>query len=152
MADKAAAEAAAQSMAELNKEAAEAGHRVTVHGCTDITGFGFLGHSMEMAKASKVTIAVYMDKIPLLPLVTDYAAIGLIPAGAYQNMDYLRERVFIAEDVAVAKRDILFDPQTSGGLLLSIPSEQVRKYLKCFPKACVVGEVREKEDFWLKVF
>lgn len=152
MADDEAVSAATRSMAELNKAAAEAGHKVTVHGCTDITGFGFLGHSMEMAKASKVTIAVYMDKIPLLPLVTDYAAIGLIPAGAYQNMDYLKEQVFIAEEVAVAKRDILFDPQTSGGLLLSLPPEQAKEYLKYFPQACVVGEVREQEDFCLKVF
>ncbi|SDE78221.1 Selenide, water dikinase [Sporomusa acidovorans DSM 3132] len=115
--------AAAASMATLNAVAARVAADYTVHACTDITGFGLLGHMFEMAAGSKVKIIIDSTAVPLLPEAVEAASMGLVPAGAYNNRNYITSVAF-ADNVAEAIRDICFDPQTSGGLLFAVPANE----------------------------
>lgn len=115
--------AAAASMSQLNKYAAEVMLRYPVHACTDITGFGLLGHAFELAAGSKVDLELDSRAVPLLPEAAEAAGMGLVPAGAYANRDYLKQVAFKPE-VPVNLQDLLFDPQTSGGLLISLPADR----------------------------
>ena len=115
--------AAAASMSRLNKYAAEVMLRYPVHACTDITGFGLLGHAFELADASRVDLELDSQAVPLLPEAAAAAAMGLVPAGAYANRDYLKQVEF-RPDVPVNLQDLLYDPQTSGGLLISLPADR----------------------------
>ena len=115
--------AAAASMARLNKYAAEVMLRYPVNACTDITGFGLLGHAFELADASQVDLELDSRAVPLLPEAAEAAAMGLVPAGAYANRDYLKQ-VDFQPAVPVNLQDLLFDPQTSGGLLISLPADR----------------------------
>ena len=120
---------AAASMAQLNRYAAEVGKRYSVHACTDITGFGLLGHAYEMAVASGVDMIIESSSIPWLPEASDAASMGLIPAGAYANREYLKQ-INMNHQVPANIQDLCFDPQTSGGLLFSIPAEEANAMLK----------------------
>ena len=113
--------ASARSMAELNAAAARTAMNYPVHACTDITGFGLLGHLHEVAAASKVMLEIDSAALPLLPEAPEAAGMGMVPAGAYANRSYLTMVAF-ADSVAENLRDICFDPQTSGGLLFSVPA------------------------------
>jgi selenide, water dikinase len=124
----------AQVMAELNKKAAEVLGRHTVHGCTDVTGFGLLGHGIEMAVGSKVTMVLSVRDIPLLPEIFDFAAMGLVPAGSKANRDFCLPRLRGAESIDPIMLDILADAQTSGGLLASVPAAQAPR---------IVAEMRD---------
>ena len=115
--------AAAASMARLNKYAAEVMLRYPVNACTDITGFGLLGHAFELADASRVDLELDSRAVPLLPEAAEAAGMGLVPAGAYANRDYLKQ-VDFQPAVPVNLQDLLFDPQTSGGLLISLPADR----------------------------
>lgn len=115
--------AAAASMAALNAVAAQIASDFSVHACTDITGFGLLGHVFEMAAGSNVSIVINSQALPLLPDAAEAAAMGLVPAGAYANRNYLQTVTF-ADSVKENIRDICFDPQTSGGLLFAVPGHQ----------------------------
>ena len=135
-------------MAELNKKAAEvlAGH--TVHGCTDVTGFGLLGHGLEMAVASKVTMVLDVRDIPLLPGIYDFAAMGLVPAGSKANRDFCLKRLRGAESIDPIMLDILADAQTSGGLLASVPASESLAIVSEMKAAgvvyaAIIGIVRE---------
>ena len=121
--------AAAVSMAELNRSAAAVGEKYTVHSCTDITGFGLLGHAFEMAAASGVEMKIASREIPWLPEALEAARMGLIPAGAYANREYLRQ-INIDPDVPVNVQDLCYDPQTSGGLLFSVPKAESESMLR----------------------
>jgi len=121
--------AAAQSMALLNRYAAEVMEHYPVHACTDITGFGLLGHAYEMACASGVDLELDSLAIPLLAEAAEAAGMGLIPAGAYANREYLKTVEFHPK-VPVNLQDLLFDPQTSGGLLISLPASQANAFLQ----------------------
>lgn len=112
--------AATVGMAMLNKYAAEIMASYSVNACTDITGFGLLGHVSELAIASAVKVRIMSGALPILPEAVEAASMGLVPAGAYANREYLT-KVEFADTVAVAMRDVCFDPQTSGGLLISLP-------------------------------
>ena len=114
--------AAAASMTQLNRYAAEVMERVPVHACTDITGFGLLGHAFELAAGSAVDLELDSRAVPLLPDAAEAAGMGLVPAGAYANRDYLNQVEFRPE-VPVNLQDLLFDPQTSGGLLISLAED-----------------------------
>lgn len=146
---------AVKVMMTLNKYAKEAVDKVQVNGCTDITGFGLLGHSLEMAKASSVSLKISYDKVPLIDGAIDFAQMGLVPAGAYSNKEYIGDKVVFLEDIPVENRDVLFDPQTSGGLLVSIQENKVDKLLeelKNIPTSyAVIGEVLEKQDKYIYV-
>lgn len=126
--------AAIESMAALNRTAAEVMADFNVSACTDITGFGLLGHLYEMVAASGVQVALEASAIPLLPEAADAAAMGLVPGGAYANRDYLKTVTF-ADTVAENIRDLCFDPQTSGGLLISIPERDAGMLLSSLKKA-----------------
>jgi len=116
----AAAEAAAvESMCALNKTASEIALGFPVHGATDVTGFGLLGHARELAVASKVSLEIDSREIEFLPEALDYAREGFLPGGLGRNQEFIGSCVTFADAVPEAVRSLLFDPQTSGGLLLS---------------------------------
>lgn len=128
--------AAEQSMATLNRMAAETASGYTVHACTDITGFGLLGHLYEMAAASGVRLEIDSKALPLLTEAPEAARMGLVPAGAYANRDYLTT-VTVDGQVPENIRDICYDPQTSGGLLFSLPAAQAELLLVALKQAGV---------------
>lgn len=147
---------AVESMAYLNKDACEAMTKVGINGCTDVTGFGFLGHAYEMAEASKVTLEIWSDYIPVIKESLEFAKMGIIPAGAYNNEGYLREHIIFDDSIKQEIRDIMYDPQTSGGLLISVPeelSEKLMEELRIRNKTDfnIVGKVKEKGEFAIEV-
>ena len=147
--------AAAQSMATLNKLAAETASAFHINACTDITGFGLLGHANEMASSSNLTAHIFSQEIGILPKAAEFADMGIIPAGAYANSDYLKDKVVFRESVRRVTRDLLFDPQTSGGLLFSVPKkdadELLARLMQCTPCARIIGEMTEQEQTSLVV-
>lgn len=110
-------------MCTLNRAAAEAARPYRVHACTDITGFAVLGHTLELAQGSDTQVELYADAFEFLPGVLDYASMGILPAGVYRNRRYAEAEVEIDADVPLAVADVLFDPQTSGGLLFAVDAE-----------------------------
>lgn len=155
LADKDSYEEAVRVMSTLNKYAKEAIDKVNVNSVTDITGFGLLGHSLEMAEGSSVTIVIDHKKVPIIDKAREYAQMGLVPAGAYSNRKHVGEKVRYSDDIPEDIMDILFDPQTSGGLLISVPKENVNLLLDNLKNTptefAVVGEVIEEEDYSLIV-
>lgn len=119
--------AAIAAMRTLNREASQVAVAAGVHAVTDITGFGFLGHAAEMAEASQVSLEVEAGRFPFLPGAEELANMGLVPAGAYRNREYLGDKISFDSEVADAHRDLLFDPQTSGGLLIAVAREKVEE-------------------------
>ena len=116
-------------MVHLNKYAAKSFDYIKVNSVTDITGFGLLGHALEMAKASNVSIEINSKDVPILDGAIDMANMGIIPAGMYRNKEYISKDVNII-DVDAAIEDILYDPQTSGGLLISVKEELADKLVE----------------------
>lgn len=147
--DKETAKLLTQTMALLNRTASEVMMEVGVNACTDITGFGLLGHALEMARASKVTIRIWKDKVPLLPRVYEFASMGIVPAGGRRNVNYCSKLVDTGNTDPVTL-DILSDPQTSGGLLISLPSEKAQSLISKLKsrgiQATAVGEVLEESS------
>ena len=120
------------TMAFLNKYAWEAMQGIKVDGCTDITGFGLIGHAAEMARAGNVTLELYSHKVPVFNRALDLARVGIIPAGAYRNRDYVGREVmeFLSKDPSRdaglrALIDCLYDPQSSGGLLIAVNESEL---------------------------
>lgn len=133
-------------MATLNKNAQRAMMPVRPSACTDVTGFGFLGHLCELARGSGLSVVVDSKSVPVLPGVLDLAAEGIIPAGAYRNMDFVADEVAVDPSVPQELSDVLFDPQTSGGLLISVPESRAGELMRRLEAeniaAAVVAEVR----------
>jgi len=129
--------AAIESMLTLNRAACEAMLRFDVHGCTDVTGFGLLGHAREMAIASKVTIEIESGNVRFLPGALDYARQGAIPGGLNNNRDFVSASVEGQSEFD----ELLYDPQTSGGLLISLPEADAAALEKSFDGAYRVGRV-----------
>jgi selenide,water dikinase len=144
IASKEAYNAAVKVMSTLNKYAGEIIMNHNVSACTDITGFGLMGHGYEMASASGVTLKLYKDKIPYIKEAKDYAEMGLVPAGSYNNRRYI-EGKFEFKDTPEWMKDILFDPQTSGGLLITCSKEEGSKIMAELSKlelpSAIIGEV-----------
>lgn len=138
-------------MASLNKKAKEVVEDYPVNACTDITGFGLLGHCVEMAEASEVTFELNVHDIAYLDEAAAYAKMGLIPAGAYRNRGYSCKKVDM-EKVEEHFIDLLYDPQTSGGLMLSVEPRYVEAIMEAFEKkhmdtkVSIIGTVSEKSD------
>lgn len=135
----------------LNKYAAEGFNLVDINSCTDITGFGLLGHVYEMSSGSGVSIKLNSKDIPILPGVLENAKMGIVPAGTYKNQHHVGENVEFASNIGLEMIDTLFDPQTSGGLLLSMKPDQAEIYLKFLEENldtefAVIGEVVEKME------
>ena len=142
-----------RQMATLNKAARDVMVKYPVHSCTDVTGFGLLGHSFEMAQGSGCTIHIRAGDVPFHPEALELASMGLIPAGAYRNREYAQAAVKVRGDVPLALQDIFYDPQTSGGLMFALPEAAARDCLKelkaVVPEAAVIGYVTAKEEFSL---
>ena len=147
---------AIESMAMLNKYAKDAAIKTRVHGCTDITGFGFLGHASEMAQASGCTLRFTAKDIPILDRAYELSEKSVIPGGTGRNKEYLAPKVSFAKDVPPPYEAILYDPQTSGGLLLSVPKADASALMcnmaTAGVEAAVVGEVRAMEGCFVEVF
>ncbi len=122
-------EAAVESMSRLNCVAAELAQRHRVHAMTDITGFGLVGHALEMAKLSGVRFRLNMSDIALLPGTAEYARNGVFPGGMERNREYYSEWLSIDGRLAEYEIGLLFDPQTSGGLLMSVCAERAEDLL-----------------------
>lgn len=120
---------AIESMAALNRKPAELMASYSVNACTDITGFGLLGHALEVAVASGVRIALHADQVPLLPEAQELVQMGLVPAGSYANRNYCAHQVHRAETLDPLMLDLLADAQTSGGLLILLPEDQAPSLL-----------------------
>ncbi len=147
---------AVEIMAYLNKDACEAMTEVGINGCTDITGFGFLGHAYEMAAASKVSLEIWSDYLPIIKERVEFAKMGIIPAGTYNNEGYLREHVSFADSIKQEIKDIMYDPQTSGELLISVPEQRFEKLMEELRKRnktdfSVVGKVKPKGEYTIEV-
>lgn len=117
-------------MAELNRTAAEIMRKYPVRACTDITGFGLLGHLAEMVQGSGMGVRIWSEKVPVLEQALEYAGMGLVPAGAYKNYEFRKGLVQMDADISPVLRDVFFDPQTSGGLLISVPTDQAKQLLQ----------------------
>ena len=138
-----------ESMVTLNRVASEWMKKFAAHACTDITGFGFIGHVLEMATASRVGMVIQSKDVPVFPEAIEYARMGLIPGGAHSNRDFFSCKVEIHSDVPNLLADIFYDPQTSGGLLISVPSSEAEKLVATLKKeghgdSGIVGEVVEE--------
>ena len=142
---------AVKVMSSLNKKAKDAAEGFPVNACTDITGFGLLGHCAEMAEASGVTLEIQAKRVPYMQEAVDYAKMGLIPAGAYKNREHC-ECMVDAERVDEFVTDLMYDPQTSGGLLFSLPKRYMDEFMngmkraKLDTKVSVIGQVLKKEE------
>jgi selenide, water dikinase len=122
-------EAMVRSMCALNKEASEVAVRAGVRACTDITGFGLAGHLVEMARASGCRIRIRARSVPILSGALEAASMGMVPAGAYGNRTFFASWITMDESVPTAIADLMFDPQTSGGLVLAIPPAQADAFV-----------------------
>lgn len=156
IADQSSYEEAIKVMTTLNKYAKEAMDKVgMVNSVTDITGFGLLGHALEMAEGSQVSIVIDSSKVPYISKAKEYASMGLVPAGAYSNKNHIGDKVSFKEGISNAIKDILYDPQTSGGLLISLPKEYADKLMEALgnsPTQCaIIGEVVEKQETYIIV-
>lgn len=145
-------------MSSLNKKAKDAMMKYDIHSCTDITGFGLLGHSVEMAEGSGVKFELDMKNIEYIEEAAEYASMGLVPAGAYKNLDYFKGRVDV-DGVDEKFVDLVFDPQTSGGLLISLSEEDAENMLKDMEimdfdtRFSIIGKVveKKKDDVYIKL-
>lgn len=156
LADQAAYLRNVETMSYLNKDAGQAMLKVGVSGCTDITGFGLLGHALEMAEASGLTLEIWTDHLPLLEESVELARMGIIPAGAYRNREFLKGKVNMRKNIAQEIEDILYDPQTSGGLLIALPEYKAKVLLEELRKTmltpyAIVGRTKKKTDYCIEV-
>ena len=139
-----------QQMSTLNKYAHDVLIKYAVHACTDVTGFALLGHSLEMAQGSGVTIHLETAKLPYHQEAYEMASMGFIPAGAYRNREFAQAHVKVVGDIPLPLQDICYDPQTSGGLLCALPEAEAATCLaelqNVAPCASIVGYVTEKMD------
>jgi len=124
MASEAIAENISRMMAALNRTAAEVMQQFSVHACTDITGFGLLGHLAEMVEDSGMALRLDSSQIPILPEALEYAKMGMMPGGTFKNKEFRLGMIEFSAELDPVIQDILFDPQTSGGLMICVKREQ----------------------------
>jgi len=137
------------SMTTLNRKASELMLTVDVHACTDITGFGLLGHACEMIEGTDVGMIIHPEAVPYFPEAKEYAEMGMVPGGTTRNRDFRIKMVEIDKNVSKFMVDILFDPQTSGGLLMAVPAADAEPLLKRMHRegivaAALIGEIVAK--------
>lgn len=144
----AAVNALIESMTTLNRRAAEIALGFEIHAATDVTGFGLLGHTREMAVGSKAGVVLESVQIPFLPEAVDYAHQGYLPGGLHRNRDFIAGCVEFAGGVSEDMRSLLFDPQTAGGLLLSTAAPDAARLLDALRQAGIpsaeIGHVTPK--------
>ena len=121
-----------------------------VGSCTDVTGFGLLGHALEMARGGGATVVIESGKVPFLPGVRALAEMGLLPEGMYRNRHFAESSTKVEGEVPLAIQDLLYDPQTSGGLLMAVAEKDAPALLAALkdrvPCAAQVGYVEEKRE------
>lgn len=145
-------EAAIRAMTTSAATASAAMLRHNARACTDVTGFGLLGHAYEMAKASGVTLIIDSKGVPLLPDVLELIEQGMLTRGDKNNRIYVGETVRLDNAVSSAMQSALFDPQTAGGLLISLPAETVGEFLREISDAAVIGRVEAYGTSLIEVF
>ena len=142
-------------MTTLNRAAAEAAVPLRPNACTDITGFGLMGHAKELAEGSGLTVELWPNRVPILPKALELARDGIIPAGAYRNLDFAGPEVERAGEFPQEVLDCLYDPQTAGGLLVSIPEDRAEELLRRLAdggvSAAAVGAVHPRGEKLLRI-
>lgn len=142
---------AVEWMRTLNKAARDIMVQFEVHSCTDVTGFALLGHGCEMAEGSGVTIELYNSRIPMLPGALELARDGLLPEGMYRNRAFAESRVWADPALELAAQDLLYDPQTSGGLLIAVAEKDAEALLRALngsiPCAAAIGQAVPRGDW-----
>ncbi len=124
---------------------------IDVHACTDVTGFGLLGHALEMAEGSGITIHIKAKSVPIIEESKELAQMGIIPAGAYKNRNYCKDKIRTSNEISELLEDLLFDPQTSGGLLISIPEKDCDHFIEILKKqydlpVAQIGYITQKQE------
>lgn len=152
-ADESSIKDAIASMTTLNKRARDASRGLDIHAATDVTGFSLLGHLREMAKSSEKTVEISYHLVPQIDGALELAKFGFLPEGAYNNREFISPDVSFSPDIKREEEDILFDPQTSGGLLLSMDRENAEIFLSRMKDtpASIIAEVKEKGEKLLAV-
>jgi selenide, water dikinase len=143
-------------MAALNRDAANVMLSFDIGACTDVTGFGLLGHLAEMVSGSGTSAKIHADRVPVISEALEFAAMGLIPAGAYKNREFRESMITVADTVGRSRQDVLFDPQTSGGLLISVSGRQAETLVAALKDAGIgdasqIGEIMSgpEETIWV---
>lgn len=136
-------------MATLNRGAAEVFHRFDIHACTDVTGFGLLGHAYEMSRAGGVGLKIDSHRVPVLPRSEELAETGIVPGGTRANMRWLQDCLYVRESVKESMQTVLCDAVTSGGLLAAVPPHQGESileqlHLQGVTDARIIGDVVEE--------
>jgi selenide,water dikinase len=144
-------QASIDSMLQLNRAACEALLDSAVHGCTDITGFGLLGHAREMACGSGVTLEIQADSVRFLPGAVEYARAGAIPGGLKNNREFVSCAVELTRELSIEIESLLYDPQTSGGLLVSLPERDAARVEERLTTAYRVGRVLERQQLPIRI-
>jgi len=157
MAEKKIIEPFINSMTQLNKDAAEIMTKYKINSCTDVTGFGLTGHLKEMISNDKIKIKIDSSKLPILPGVKENSEMGLVPAGLYNNKDFVGKFCKVDNSIPMHLVDLLFDPQTSGGLLISLPFEEAKKLVKKYndfgmESAVIIAEVVDSDIASIEVY
>lgn len=133
------------SMTTLNKKARDAAAKYNISCATDVTGFSLIGHSIEMVNKENYSIEIDSKKVPFFNGVIDLAKFGLLPEGMYHNRDFSNNKVTYKNNIPIEVVDLLHDPQTSGGLLLSLKEDDATKLVNELDKAWIIGKVIKKE-------
>jgi len=144
-------EAALKTMTISAREASNVMQEIGVNGCTDITGFGLLGHAYEMAKASNVTFKIESKNVPLLPEVLELIEQKMLTRGDKNNRVYVGNTVKIKENVSKEMQSALFDPQTAGGLLISLEERKANDFLNQVADSYIIGRVENFKDYLIEV-
>lgn len=147
---------AVEVMTTLNKFGKEAIDGIEgVHSITDITGFGLLGHALEMAEGSDVSISIDHKQIPILDQALNFAQMGLVPAGTYANKTHIGDKLYFQSEISEAMKDVLYDPQTSGGLLISVSEEDSQRVLDKLKSSslayAIIGQVEKRDKYFINV-
>ncbi len=151
VASKEAVEAAMKAMTTSAAAPALAMQQAGANACTDVTGFGLLGHAYEMARASNVCLRIEAAQVPLLPEVLELIGQGMLTRGDKNNRAYVGDTVNIAEHVSREMQSALFDPQTAGGLLISIASSKAAELVGSIDGAAIIGSVHPRTEFLIEV-
>jgi selenide,water dikinase len=146
-----AVEAALITMTTSARQASKIMQELGANGCTDVTGFGFLGHSFELAKASNVTLKIDSEKIPFLPDVIDLIEQKMLTRGDKNNRVYVGDTVKFRNYISKEMQSALFDPQTAGGLLISLEANKAKILVEKVEGAKIIGRVEDYKDFLIEV-
>ena len=133
-----------RQMLTLNRAVAESMAELDVHGCTDVTGFGLLGHAREMALASNVTLEIDISSVQFLPGAIEYSKAGAHSGGLNNNRDFVSDCVLMPPGISPEVEALLYDPQTSGGLLLSMGQDEATRLMQARPETYLIGRVTER--------